>query len=557
VNDLDSIHQKASQHYLQGDVSAALRAWKHLLELAPSDERAAEGVRLCETMLDAQQGAAPKTATAADPGEPAAESDGFAELDLKLNLDSGHEIDSKPQESDGPAAEGRGIDFDWALEEEASEVETPVEDSAAGRPAAQGWEWDSGEDNGDEAAPALPVEAQESTAALELRRRANELLANALVAMEAGHHDEALRTLDRVLILDEENEAARSLKVKIAEARTAEPDEIEEEASGPVEFDMELGDGPSLGLGGADEPVSGEQMEANADADVVAPLPVAGPPREDDLAADPEMGDLSPGEALTAEYDEGDDFLEEEGTEADPSRSNRRRMAVAAAALVAGAGAAFYFFGGFGGERSKVVKIDPVKEAAAAAAAVDEALAPLPDTAPPPGGDDATVVAPVEGISTLLEEANAAVDSGNFAAAVVSFNRVLELDPTNAAAAAGLTSAGESYREQRERDEQWRKARQAFADGSYRDALRMFYRLPATENPELVARYKLNGWYNVGLRALKSNDCETARSSFKDAREVQGSNDGLAEVARLARTCTRDPEYYRIVSSLQYRALDD
>jgi len=549
VNDLDSIHQKASQHYLQGDVAAALRAWKHLLQLAPADERAVEGVRLCETMLDAQQGAAPQTATAADPGEPAADSDDLAELDLKLNLDSGHEIDSKPQEPTDPPTKGSGIDFEWALEEEASEAEAPAEASDAAQPTPQGWAWDSGEETQDDEAPASPAEDREATAALELRRRANELLANALVAMESGNHDEALRTLDRVLILDEENEAARSLKVKIAEARATEPAAVEEESSGPVEFDADLGDGPSLDLGPVKGAVSGEEMEADAD---LAPLPVTELPPED-LSE----GDLAGGEPLAAEFDGSEDFLDDEETETVPPRSNRLRMAVAAAVLAAGAGAALYFFGGFGAESSKVEEIDPVKEAAAAAAAVEAALTPLPDTGPLLASVENAVVASVEGVSTLLEEANAAVDSGNFAAAVVSFNKVLELEPSNAAAAAGLTSAGESYRQQREKDEQWRKARQAFEDGTYRDALRMFYRLPVTENPEIVERYKVNGWYNVGLRALKSNDCAAARESFKDAREVQGSSEGLAEVTRLARTCTRDEEFHRNVSSLQFRTLND
>ena len=62
---------------------------------------------------------------------------------------------------------------------------------------------------------------------------------------------------------------------------------------------------------------------------------------------------------------------------------------------------------------------------------------------------------------------------------------------------------------------------------------------------------------NLGLQALRSDDCAEARSNFRDARELQGSDRGLAEVMRLARTCRRDEEFRRAVSSLQFRGLDD
>ena len=49
---ISQLHQNASTHYLQGRFPEAVDAWRQILTANPQDERALEGVRLCELLTE-------------------------------------------------------------------------------------------------------------------------------------------------------------------------------------------------------------------------------------------------------------------------------------------------------------------------------------------------------------------------------------------------------------------------------------------------------------------------------------------------------------------------
>lgn len=561
MDELDSLHQRASAHYLQGNAEDALAAWEQLLKLAPQDERAIEGIRLCRHALRAHGGQ-----DADDELSPLAAA--FAELDHKLNL-ARAESPAPPCPSSNSAEPG--MDLAWSLEDD-STGDAPPADAASPAPsttplAMTGWEWDADADAtlaaaeegparievaaspAEAPAPAVEVPAAEveRNAALELRRRANELLAHALAAMEAGSPDEALRTLDRVLILDETNDAARSLKEKIAEAQGREaliaapsdrsartaPSGSAARQSSSKEIDLGPGDEQTLAL---DRP---------APAVVSAVDPAAAPKLPESSPEGPRAkGEL--GQARPAVADKP-------ASRKWPSlaiawRVDRRSWPVIAAVVAVGSGAILYYLSGVGTGPSA-----PPREEGRIPAGARAAV----PSSPEPCAEAVEEAPATPDPQTLFERANAAFAAEDYSAAIVGYNAVLKVDPAHAAASSRLKEAGERYREIRETQERWDQARKAFDAADYREALRLFYRLPQDKSPELVARYKVNGWYNLGVQALRSGDCKEALTNFEDARAIQQSDEGLADVLRLAHTCSRDAESRQLPITLPLRSLDD
>ena len=112
----ERLHQQASAQYLQGKFEEALATWKHILASDPEDERAGEGVRLCE-LLTADGAAATQAATpaieppSADPvpaNEPASAAVQEEPLEFEIpNL----EIDLPELETPDPERQSEGIDF--------------------------------------------------------------------------------------------------------------------------------------------------------------------------------------------------------------------------------------------------------------------------------------------------------------------------------------------------------------------------------------------------------------------------------------------------------------
>ncbi len=50
-HDIEELHRQASALCIKSDFEAALGLWRKMLELRPGDERAIEGIRLCEKLL--------------------------------------------------------------------------------------------------------------------------------------------------------------------------------------------------------------------------------------------------------------------------------------------------------------------------------------------------------------------------------------------------------------------------------------------------------------------------------------------------------------------------
>jgi tetratricopeptide (TPR) repeat protein len=546
LHDLDSLHQRASARYLQGDLQAALEAWRQVLQLAPDDTRALEGVRLCRDTLEAR-------------GDEDAVDD-FAELDAKLDLGQPASATPRTAEQESP-----GVDLAWALESGAEEQDASPAPPAPPRPAAGACSWDfcEGEPEPDEPplleplplpvpmAPSPPEERDDGqAAAMQLRRRANELLANALVAMEAGSHDEAVRTLDRLLILDDGNEAARDLKHKIAAehpsgtpipgAAAADP---ATDGFAPIELD---------------DPTATESLDRSR-----PPVPVTELPDED-------LGESGePDASAEAGFAEEPESPPPAAVSATSTRRMQirlpldRRLLGIGALVVLGLAAGLYLLSGSGGSTPTV---DAQAAAAAAARARVDASKPAEGgvtigsegAAARPAAEASLGSAPSDTteIESRVAAATREFEAGNWAAAIVAYNAVLKLDPTQVEAQARLREAGERYQAARELEERWRSAREAFANADFREALRLSYRLPADEDPAQLERVRFNGWYNLGLQALDLGDCKAAREHFAEAKQIR-DDPALAEAPQLAKLCSGDADYRRRVASLEPRGFDD
>jgi tetratricopeptide (TPR) repeat protein len=380
------------------------------------------------------------------------------------------------------------------------------------------------------------------------------------VAMEAGNQEEALRTLDRLLILDENNEAARELKQKIAVELEAEAASPRHAAAPPAE--PQAVEPPPEG----EAPIElAAPVEAVPDPDELPPIPITELPDED------AGGEQDPDATVTLDGADDAELLSpglQPSPHAKPAatgpRIERRWLGIGALVLL-GAAAGLYLLMGSGGSAPAV---DAQAAAAAAARArVDAALRPV--DAPDPGRGNGTDAQPAADSDSpagdwaaadtarLLDEANRAFESGDWTEAVVAYNRVVKLDPTNQQALARLREAGERYTELRQAEEQWGQVHESFANGDYREALRRSYRLPDGGDPARLERFRFNGWYNLGLRALAVGDCSQARSHFGEARQIRDDAQVLDEAVRLARACSGDLEHRQRVAALAPRGADD
>ena len=169
--------------------------------------------------------------------------------------------------------------------------------------------------------------------------------------------------------------------------------------------------------------------------------------------------------------------------------------------------------------------------------------------------------APPGDLDELLDRADAAYEQGNYAAAVLAYNEAMKLDPRNEVARRRLEEAGEFYREQKEQLEQRALAIKAFNDGDFRNALRVLYRISPSDEAEAerFERFKFNGWYNMGVRALATGDCRLARSNLREAQQVDPTDADLQYAMELSGSCfeVQDETYFDAARSLRLRAIDD
>ena len=546
------LHQEASAHYLAGRFSEALAAWRQILASDPSDEQALEGVQLCELLAEGSATAADAVEVADEPaaepmelslGEPEAEASDpsdaepieaidfeVPDLDIDMPADPTSELPDPDRQNDGIDFGGEAESLDLAGE-----------------------------------VPPAPAGAEN-----ELQRRVNDLVAEAHAAMEVSDLETARSVLARVFILDETNEVALQLQEQLEESIPAAPDDAAEfvdtadmdapdHSAAPGEFDLsaDAPDGAEIVDGVLPEPEG--EVEALAVGAEAAEETVDEP-----LEASPELA-----EQLVDEVREEQAVVEDELAEAAPVKKKgirlpqlnltgrNRTIAIAAVvAVVALVGVGFWMKLQSVGAPSDVSEPITRAERPAPTPAAEEA-APAEAAAA-----EAEVVMPTEDLATLLGRGDAELRSGNYAAAIVSFNNALLLDPEHSEAKISMERATEAYREQQELAGAWEQALSDFRANRYRDALRAFYRLPGGkegDDPKLE-RYKANAWFNMGLVALRSGRCEEAFDHFNESQSIRDRGVLLVDAIELSRRCRteRSSNAFRgEVDRLELLGLDD
>lgn len=248
------------------------------------------------------------------------------------------------------------------------------------------------------------------------------------------------------------------------------------------------------------------------------------------------------------------------------------RLAVAALLFVGLAGAAWYALGALGilegdtdpaevkvaaanagaiVKRGRAAKPQAEGAAQATSASVANEEAPASEPAPRYTSHD---------VPRLVREAQAALDEGDPARAVELLAAAQTADPRDFDVLDRLETARVLQREHQQAQERIAEARVAFERGSYDEALRLFYRLPAEHKPPNLDRWIAAGWYNMGVLALQSGQIAEARRFLSDSLEHDPENPEtirLREVAQRYRTRDADDAFRVYVNGLALRALPD
>jgi tetratricopeptide (TPR) repeat protein len=173
---------------------------------------------------------------------------------------------------------------------------------------------------------------------------------------------------------------------------------------------------------------------------------------------------------------------------------------------------------------------------------------------------EVAVVVPEESdLPALVEEAEELMENKKFGNAVLAWNRVLEIDPANSLALRQLETAGRGYRDEQRRLEDLRKAEMLFEEGVYNSSLKILYRLPDDIRPERVKQYKVNGWYNLGVIALKAGRIDLSLGHFNEIQAIAPEDQRGMELRDFAiayKTREKDRAFYNRVNDLQFRELD-
>ena len=71
-----------------------------------------------------------------------------------------------------------------------------------------------------------------------------------------------------------------------------------------------------------------------------------------------------------------------------------------------------------------------------------------------------------------------------------------------------------------------------------------------------LKRYKVNGWYNLGVTDLRGNRCSTALDHFDEALVIRPGDEGVVAAMALADTCLDAGSPGAAVRRLELRALE-
>ena len=233
-----------------------------------------------------------------------------------------------------------------------------------------------------------------------------------------------------------------------------------------------------------------------------------------------------------------------------------RLIVVGAAAILLTVAVSWWFSQGSAGEDSSSAVAQTSQAGKAKAKKGHGRVEPQPPPEPP-------VVSPTEKaerIAGYFAQGEAALARRDYQAAIVAFDEIARIDPENVAVRGKILAAGEEYKKYRADAEKLEKAKELFAEGEYQSALRMIYRLPeGMLQPDLWERYKVAGWYNLGLVALRGANCTEAIAHLNEARSLAPADPEVKAARELADRCraqSSDRSFYNRADSLPFRALD-
>lgn len=598
----DQLHQQASEHYLQGEYAEAIAAWRELLAFDPGNEQALEGVRMSSLLSEGGAGTAP------EPGpEPAAAPDFEIDLGLKVfdaipkptapvrahNPNETMMLDRSAvenmlregarQASDAPELVAKPAPevmhevpgFDFGDLDDLSAIPLAaapgVDPPSAGATDSPAGAFDEVEEEAVGLAPVVEERRphfEPASAAAELVHRVNDLLAEARAKVEAGEKDEALAILARVFILDEENAQARQLEAQIELAAGATLADIEthliegvqafdqgrhEEAKSHFRAVLDAHPEHREALHYLEQIQAQEASFGDIPEDLLAPMPaaVAAPPPH----AEGESAELAVEPASRPRRAPRAEAPVAPAAPAMPNASRRSfalspKLVGLAAGLVVVAAAAYFVPKLFSGGGPNEPTPDPAVATPRPRPAKPAAAAPAP-VAP------ATVPAPAMTLEQAMAKARGAMAASDYGAAVIAYKAALDLDKTNLEALEGIRQAGDAYKTQKAEQEQFDRVAMAFKDGEYASGLRLLYRLPPTIDRGRVDRYKADGWFNLGVVALRAGDVSAAIGHFEDALAIRPDPDATKwrSFAQRYRDLPKDRGFYDAVEAIPFRQI--
>jgi tetratricopeptide (TPR) repeat protein len=595
-----------------GDGTGAAAACRKALAVLPGLRDAAELLRRCEEAALAGIGGAAAgdvefeldLALAERLGGPPSDSpashpepDAAPEPDPGIRL----EADLSPGVPSGVDAAGRneGIDFGdlSAVDSIPLAGNVPVDEPRRGIDGLAGSEAgpeDAGTLSESRTQPSLLPGAEPES-------RVSGLLEEAEAARSAGRRDEALSILARVFLVDENHLGARRLEASVREEMEQVAREMDHAISVGVQFFDQgnldeaelqfkkviawspshreamdflakieasragvqtepsgpeasfLGEvPPGFSLASDSAPPAGPALASPApprsDAAQPESIPVRRPPRPN-----PSSGiGLRKGPRSRPTDSDPVRFVPE------PRRSSRSGLLVTFLLLALLGGAAFWWFYPvwLGEAASATPARPPVSQPAQGGNVTPTPAQASPAAAVPP----ATPRAQTATTGQLMVRAMDLMEAGDYAGAVLIYNQVLEIEPGHVEARAGLLKAGEKYKAWKSAQDQLEAGRAAFRDGDFATALRIFYRLPPSVDRAMVDRYKVNGWYNMGLTSLRAGDTREAMSNLGDALALRPDDAGAKQARSLAERYTgqvKNRAYYAAVEALPPRSLED
>jgi tetratricopeptide (TPR) repeat protein len=566
------LHEQASEHYLNGDFGGALQAWRDVLTLDPKNEQALDGVRMAAQYVERAEA-------------PAAPTELDHELDAGLTV-----LDSlgAPQMAAAPAAR---LDPGATMILDRSAVQGLIDMKP--RPAEPaGWEAPGAADATAFELEPLTTPVSSGAAAAELKHRVDDLLAQARAKADAGERDEALAILGRLSILDEDNAEAAVLRATLESTGRSDLDAIEQAITEGVQaietdhFDdaerrfhqvLEKSPGHREALhyletiarrraeasGAPQSAVAGMHEDLLPGGDLLMDFPPADPSAPSATPAahgtpSPVPAVERPAKAAVAKTPRATPLPEP------PVAPTTRRMTLPSARVLAMAG------GGLLVAALAVVLVPRLiagrrTQAAApvstAAASPRPAAKAHPAPAPPakPAGLSVAPATPedrAKAVAADVADGKRQLDGGDVAAAVISFNEALKLDPVNPEAKSGLHDAVEKYKARKADLDALDGIKMAFRDQEYTAALRLAYRLPPTISADLVARVKVAGWYDLGIVALRAGECREAIGHFEEALAIDATDADVKKLHEFAKAyvdAPRDRKFLDFVEALQFR----